>query len=197
MGRLSAVTPRLQSEIAVAGYSYGGYLAHEMARQLQSKPPTVGVDLIMWDAEDYGNYEVDDSWCLGSQYWVKNKHKAGYRAVWGINLDMVGAKDARFAKDGYSLQYAREYVDRYWNMAHQLGFGIYFPTGDFGYATIDDHKVIMEGAGIPMVEVIDRNLSTGEFFPHWHKATDDIEPIDPATLKAVGQTTLELILREK
>ena len=63
-------------------------------------------------------------------------------------------------------------------------------------ASIDDHFYVMELTGIPMVEVIDRNMNTGEFFPHWHKTTDDIEAIDRATLKAVGQTTLEVLLRE-
>lgn len=169
----------------------------ELARQLQSTPPSVGIDFMLWDAEDYGNYEIDDSWSLGSRYWTQNKHKAGYRAQYGINLDMVGAKDARFVKDGYSMQHAATFVNRYWSIAHQLGYGIYFPTGDFGMATIDDHKVLMDNAGIPMVEVIDRSLTTGEFFPHWHKTTDNMEQIDRASLKAVGQTTLEVILREK
>lgn len=169
----------------------------ELARQLKSTPPAVGVDFILWDAEDYGNYDIDDSWCLGSQYWSRNPHKPNYKAAYGINLDMVGAKDARFIKDGYSMQLAANQVNHYWSIGHQLGYGTYFPTGDFGVATIDDHFFVMEIAKIPMVEVIDRNVNTGEFFPHWHKVTDDLSQIDKATLKAVGQTTLEVLMREK
>ncbi|MBL0020180.1 MAG: M28 family peptidase [Bacteroidetes bacterium] len=64
----------------------------EVARQFHIKAPTVGVDLILWDAEDNGSYNDNESWCQGSQYWVNHPHKAGYRAAWGINLDMVGAR---------------------------------------------------------------------------------------------------------
>ena len=169
----------------------------ELARQLQQTPPNVGIDLMLWDAEDYGNYNNNDSWCLGSQYWARNKHKPGYRARYGINLDMVGAADATFIKDGYSMQMASGFVERYWSIAHQLGYGRFFPVGNFDMASLDDHYFIMEIAQIPMVEVIDRELESGEFFEHWHTVTDDMEAISKETLKAVGQTTLEVILREK
>ena len=188
-----------QPTAPVPGANDGGSgvaVALELARQLQSVPPQVGVDFILFDAEDYGNYQIDDSWCLGSQYWGKNLHEPGYTAAYGINLDMVGAKDARFIKDGYSMRKAASQVDNYWSIASLLGYGIYFPNGNFDMASIDDHFYVMELTGIPMVEVIDRNMNTGEFFPHWHKTTDDIEAIDRATLKAVGQTTLEVLLRE-
>lgn len=168
----------------------------EMARQMGQKAPDAGIDFILWDAEDYGQYQIDKSWCLGSQYWAKNRHKAGYRAQYGINLDMVGASNAHFVKDGYSLQYAKPQVDRVWSMAYQLGYGAYFPLVNLDFASVDDHYYIMEMAGIPMVEIIDRNMQTGEFFPHWHKTTDDINQIDKATLKATGQTVMEVLYRE-
>lgn len=169
----------------------------EIARQLSQKAPAVGVDLILWDAEDYGNYEDNNSWCLGSQHWSKTQHVPNYRAMYGINLDMVGAKDARFSKDLYSAQNAPTETDKVWNMAHNLGYGTYFPLARKEFASIDDHYFVMQGAQIPMVEIIDRNLETGEFFPHWHTTTDDITQIDRASLKAVGQTVLEVLYREK
>ena len=169
----------------------------ELARQFSLKAPSIGVDLILWDAEDYGNYSDNESWCLGSQYWAKNPHQPGYRALYGINLDMVGAKDARFTKDAYSMQYASLETDKLWNIAHNLGYGAYFPLQNKGFASIDDHYFIIQIAGIPMVEVIDRNVGTGEFFPHWHTTEDKLDKIDKATLQAVGQTVLEVIYREQ
>lgn len=169
----------------------------EIARHLGAKPAKVGVDLILWDAEDNGSYNDNDSWCLGSQYWGKHPHKAGYRARYGINLDMVGAKDARYTKDGYSLQNARRETDKVWSIASQIGYGNYFSGAFTDFASIDDHYFVMTLAAIPMVEVIDRNITTGEFFPHWHKATDDINAIDKATLKATGQVVLEVLYQEK
>ena len=50
----------------------------ELARQFSKKNPKIGVDIILFDAEDYGQPEnstyplMQDSWCLGSQYWSKN-----------------------------------------------------------------------------------------------------------------------------
>jgi Zn-dependent M28 family amino/carboxypeptidase len=175
----------------------GAAVLLEYARQFSIKAPAVGVDLILWDAEDYGDYENNNSWCLGSQYWSRNKHKANYNPRYGINLDMVGAKDARYYKDGYSMQYASSQVDHVWNLAHKLGYGAYFPLALKDMASLDDHYFIQEIAGIPMVEIIDRSGTDGEFFPHWHKTTDDINTIDKATLKATGQTVLEVIYREK
>ena len=67
----------------------------ELARQFSIKNPTIGVDIILFDAEDYGQPEdskfpiMQDSWCLGSQYWSKNLHKPNYYARYGILLDMV------------------------------------------------------------------------------------------------------------
>ncbi|HHG84932.1 MAG TPA: M28 family peptidase [Bacteroidetes bacterium] len=169
----------------------------EIARQFSLKAPAVGVDMILWDAEDYGTYDNNTSWCLGSQYWTKNRHQPNYRAQYGINLDMVGAKDARYTKDGYSLQYAHEDVSKVWSIAHKLGYGAYFPMEIRNFSSIDDHYFIQEGAGIPMVEIIDRDVITGKFFPYWHTVKDDISTIDKGTLKATGQTVLEVLFREK
>ena len=78
------------------------------------KAPETGVDIIFFDAEDYGTPEfakdryndTSDTWCLGSRFWGKNPHKPGYKAEFGILLDMVGAKDAVFYKEYISMKYA-------------------------------------------------------------------------------------------
>lgn len=169
----------------------------EIARQLGQKAPAVGVDLMLWDAEDNGAYEDNASWCQGSQYWAKHLHKPGYHARYGINLDMVGAKDARYTKDGYSLQQALNETEKVWSIAAQLGYGNYFSNANTEFASIDDHYFVMAGTGIPMVEVIHRDVTKGDFFPHWHTTTDDLNAIDKATLKATGQVVLEVLYREK
>lgn len=169
----------------------------ELARQLSLQAPTIGVDFILFDAEDYGAYEVENSFCLGSQYWAKNKHKPGYAARFGINLDMVGAKNARFYQEGFSLQYGQNHVHKVWAAAHQLGYGTYFPWDMVDFGLTDDHYYVITQAGIPMVEVADYNPYNAEWFPHWHKTTDNIDAISSETLKAVGHTVLEVVYREK
>lgn len=169
----------------------------ELARQFSLHPPSVGVDLILWDAEDYGAYDVDNSFCLGSQHWAKNKHKDGYTATWGINLDMVGAEAASFTMEDFTMQNAAGYAQNVWTIAGKLGYGNYFPwTRDS--PIIDDHYYVMQ-TGIPMVEVIDRKFTPkgSGFFPWWHTTGDTIDKISKPTLMAVGQTVMEVLYRER
>jgi aminopeptidase-like protein len=52
--------------------------------------------------------------------------------------------------------------------------------------------VINEVRGIPTVDII--NLQPGgNFGSHWHTHNDNLQIIDPNTLKAVGQTLLQVI----
>lgn len=171
----------------------------EIARQTGIKQPNIGIDIIFFDAEDYGTpdfYEGDagsDTWCLGSQYWAVNPHVAGYSAKFGILLDMVGAKNALFMKEGFSMEYATNYVEKIWQKAGQLGYGRFFVSERGGYIT-DDHYYVNRLANIPSVDIIhlDKNSRNG-FFEHWHTVNDTMEHIDRETLKAVGQTLLEII----
>ncbi len=166
----------------------------EMARHFQRQVPTVGVDLVLWDTEDYGVSEVQDSYCLGSQYWSKNKHQPGYQATWGINLDMVGTHDARFPREGQSMTYAPFLVERVWKTAELLGYGEYFVMRRTD-PIVDDHYYVSAEGGVPMIDIIDQPGGKG-FFEHWHTLGDDIDAISRETLKAVGQTVMQVVYSE-
>ena len=173
----------------------------EVARQLQQKEPAIGIDIIFFDAEDYGihshdeGHYVEDSWCLGSQYWAKQAKKADYMARYGILLDMVGAPGARFCQERLSKRYAGSLVDKVWRTAHAIGYGDYFPLEAGSYVT-DDHLPLNDVARIPTIDIIpyDEEYGFGEM---WHTVKDDMSWIDPATLRAVGQTLLQVIYNEK
>lgn len=169
----------------------------EMARHFATQNPNVGVDLIFWDVEDHGNPDIRDSYCLGSQYWGKTPHKAGYAAMYGINLDMVGAKGASFLREGYSMQFAAPIVSKVWNRAIGLGYGKEFLMRNVDAIT-DDHFYMNIGSKIPTIDIIDMRPSTGQtFFGQWHTHQDDIHIIDRQTLKAVGQTMLHVAYEER
>lgn len=168
----------------------------EIARQIQIKQPDVGIDIVLFDLEDYGANSDQDSWALGSLDWSKNPHKSGYKAKFGILLDMVGAKNAVFPKEGISVFYANDVVNKIWNTADKLGYGNYFIQEESAEMT-DDHVAINKIAGIPTVDILHYNVRTNEFFEHHHTSTDDISTIDKNTLKAVGQTLLEVIYSEE
>ncbi|WP_426058181.1 M28 family peptidase [Hymenobacter sp. B1770] len=183
-------------------------VALEMARVLSQQPdslaPNVGVDFILFDAEDWGHDSATqsdlknqlegsgtDSWCLGSQYWAKNLLPKNYKAEYGVLLDMVGAKGGKFTREETSRNSARFALDKIWNVANRLGYSDYFLYVDTGGIT-DDH-VYTNQAGIPTVDIYHYNNSEA-FFPAYHHATsDNMSIIDRKTLKAVGQTVLQTL----
>ncbi|WP_299756313.1 M28 family peptidase [uncultured Pontibacter sp.] len=178
----------------------------EIARAIHEaqQKPDVGVDLIFFDGEDYGQPDdsplpqVQDSWCLGSQYWSNNKHTPNYRANYGILLDMVGAENARFAREGYSRQYAKEVVDKVWKAGNSIGYSDYFKYKN-APAITDDHYYVNTQGNIRMIDIIelDTNAGSGDIFgPYHHRHTDNMDIISKNTLKAVGQTVLHVIYNE-
>ena len=174
----------------------------EIARQFRIKKPNIGVDIILFDAEDYGQPEnsgfpiMQDSWCLGSQYWSKNPHKANYFAQYGILLDMVGAKDATFRHEQISSYYGSNILQKVWRKASRLGFGNHF-VFENANQILDDHYYVNTITGIPTIDIIEYNPTTeSNFNQHWHTHKDDMDNIDKNTLNAVGQTLLEIIYME-
>ncbi len=186
---------------AISGANDGGSgtaVLLEIARQLKLNDPGIGVDIILFDGEDYGqpqDYQPqqEDTWCLGSQYWGKNPHVPNYTAAFGILLDMVGARGATFLKEEYSMYYAPDIVNKIWSTASQLGFSSFFPDMEGGAVT-DDHYYVNTLRKFPCVDIIHQDmLGRHSFFEHWHTMNDTMESIDPLTLKACGQTVLQVI----
>lgn len=167
----------------------------ELARVFAVEAPPVGVDLLLVDAEDWGTSNNEESWALGTQYWVKNPHRKDYRPQFGILLDMVGAAGAQFAKEYFSMAYAPSVISDVWTAALKSGYGNYFVASRGGGVT-DDH-IFVNAAGIPCIDIIDyRTDAESGFFPGWHTTADTPDCIDPSTLKAVGQTLVNFIYNQ-
>lgn len=174
----------------------------EIARQLSIQNPPLGVDIILFDLEDYGppqdsqTFESTDMWGLGSQHWSKNPHIPKYTANFGILLDMVGAPDAKFPLEGFSMFYAPDITKKVWEMAGRLGYGDLFTFEQGGYIT-DDHYFINRDARIPTINIIhlDPNSSNGTFYEHWHTVNDNMDQIDPHILDVVGRVVLNVIYK--
>lgn len=176
----------------------------ELARQFQQKAPGIGVDLIFFDAEDWGpgdgykGSDAEDFWGLGTQYWSRIPHVNGYKARYAVLLDMVGGRGARFYREGVSLHFAKNVVNKYWNAAASIGHGGMFLQQDGGFVT-DDHYYINAIAGIPAIDIIPYHpdCAQSSFGPTWHTVNDNIDNIDKSTLKAVGETLLYVLYNEK
>ena len=169
----------------------------EIARHLSKNATNPGIDIIFFDLEDWGEYGSNDSWALGSQYWGRNPHQPNYRARYGILLDMVGASNPIFKMEMTSVEYAQDVLTKVWNTAARIGYQDYFLT-ERSASILDDHVWINEYRNIPTIDIIhyDRSSQSG-FFPQWHTREDNLEHIDPNTLKIVGQTVLTVIYEER
>lgn len=174
----------------------------EVARQFGIQSPDVGVDIVFFDLEDWGppndlDIYNEEYWGLGSQYWSKNPHVFGYRASYGILLDMVGTANPTFRKEYFSRQYAEFVLNKVWQKAFDLGYGNYFLDED-GAAINDDHVFVNKYAKIPSIDIIHLNPSNSHksFFKHWHTTNDNMDHIDKQSLKMVGRVVLEVVYNE-
>ena len=175
----------------------------EVARLLQNDTTlAIGVDLVCFDAEDYGtpqwaekNEDSENTWALGAQYWAKNLPE-NYKPQFGILLDMVGGQGAKIYQEQNSIRYAASIVDKVWSAARHAGFSSVF-ANEVGGGVTDDHIPVNE-AGIPTVDIIPfyPDCRQSSFGPTWHTINDDMEHLDINTLKAVGQTLIQVIYSE-
>ena len=172
----------------------------EVARLLQQTDSLdLGVDFVCFDAEDWGvpqwsDHSGENSWALGSQYWASHHQTTPYQTLFGILLDMVGGQGAQFYQEGMSLRYAPQVVNYVWRAAHAAGYSGYFPMSAGGSIT-DDHLPVNEKAGIPTIDIIAYypDCRESSFGPTWHTVNDDMNHIDKNTLKAVGQTVIQVL----
>lgn len=197
--------PILAANDAASGVAVMLELARIIGKSKDEKAfnKQLGIDFVCFDAEDWGTpqwadvADNADSWALGAQYWSKNLPQ-GYEARYGILLDMVGGVGAKFYREGMSMQYAPEIVKKVWHAAREVGFGSYFPKEDGGMIT-DDHVPVNQFAKIPTIDIIPyyADCQQSSFGPTWHTLADNMENIDKNTLKAVGQTLVQVIYKEK
>lgn len=175
----------------------------EIARNLAKAPAGVGVDILLTDCEDYGARNdttvanESESWCIGSRHFASNlPYEPGYMPRYGMLLDMVGGRDARFNREYLSATLAQAPTAKVWAMAARLGLDKRFPQ-QIGGGVTDDHLPLIE-AGIPVTDIIENSSTvTGGFPATWHTHNDNIDNLDPATMEAVGRVVLNVIYNEK
>lgn len=169
----------------------------EMARVMsQMRPEGVGVDFLFFDVEDQGAPEWsevydEDTWCKGSQHWVRNRHVPFYTAVYGILFDMVGTQQPRFTREQISRNYAPGLVDKLWTAAKALGYGDIFVDVNTD-PILDDHYYVNRLSGIPMVDIV-QNSGNTSFFEHWHTTSDNLQAVSAESLRIVAEVTMKTL----
>lgn len=164
----------------------------EIARQLSLNPVNKGVDILFVDAEDWGTEGDDDSWALGTRYFVENPPLKGYSPEFAVLLDMVGGDGAIFCREYFSERSAPRIAEEIWQIAHQLGYEKMF-LNRMGSAVMDDHVQLIR-AGIPTIDIIEYHPDGDSGFnPRWHTTSDNLEGISKTTLNAVGSSLLQFL----
>jgi hypothetical protein len=157
----------------------------ELARCLKERPPACGVDIVLFDGEDWGEHGHLDEYFLGSRVHARALTRPLPEA--GILLDMVGQRDLRLPMEAYSAQAAPHLVEHVWSLAERMGFGHIF-VREMGPAIQDDHLMLIQ-RGVPMIDIIDFD------FPEWHTTKDTPAVCRAASLEAVG-LVVEAFIRE-
>ena len=111
---------------------------------------------------------------------------------------MVGGQGAQFYQEIMSKHYARHIVDKVWQAAAVVGYGSSFPTAE-GVHITDDHIPVNTMANIPCIDIIPYYpyCEQSSFGPTWHTLNDDMAHLDKNTLRAVGQTIIQVLFSEK
>lgn len=177
----------------------------EVARNLGMQRPDIGVDILLTDCEDYGApgdagidpQTANGSWCLGARDFAANlPYSAANLPRFGILLDMVGGRGARFNREYLSAQLAPMPTARVWATAAKMGLADRFPM-TIGGAVTDDHLPLIE-AGIPVTDIIESaSPATGSFPATWHTTDDNIDNLDPEAMADAGRVVLNVIYTEK
>ena len=161
-----------------------------LADVLRQTPPSVGVDLLFVDGEDYGSFAENKDVLLGSRYFAGHLPSPSYRPLFGVVWDMIAGADARFYQEGYSVQRAPEVVARVWRQAADLGYQDTF-LSRVGSAVTDDHLPLLD-AGLRVIDVIPVNEESISY-PYHHRPTDTIDKLSARTFQIVGDVAVSLL----
>jgi len=165
----------------------------ELARILNENKINYGIDLVLFDGEDYGLESDLSNFSLGSKYYSSKLINDTFPAF-AVLLDMVGDKDAKFKIEKNSKDYAPDLVDLFWNKAAQIGADKF--TTQISPPIYDDH-ISLNQAGLKTIDIIDSDL-IGADTPlerrnYWHTENDTIDNIGVETLQQVGDVVTNVI----
>jgi glutaminyl-peptide cyclotransferase len=160
-----------------------------VADVLRRKPPAIGVDLLLVDGEDYGDFtKTPADVLIGSRYYAGHL-PSGAAPLYAVLFDLVADKDLQIYQEGNSLVGAPEVVELVWNTAREIGAAGSFIASP-RHTLIDDHLELQK-AGIRAIDVVDFD------YPSWHTPDDTIDKVSAASLQIVGDVAIALVRREE
>ena len=146
----------------------------ELSHHLRDLPDDLGVDIVLFDAEEFVWLQDRDDYFLGSKFFAQ-KYLAEPPAIpyqSGVLLDMVGDRELKIYYEGNSLKYAREVTTGIFRTARSLGGSAFVPRRR--HVIQDDHLPLNEIARIPTTDLIDFDYPRPGFGApsYWHTEQD-------------------------
>jgi glutaminyl-peptide cyclotransferase len=151
-------------------------------------PPSLGVDILFTDGEDYGEFvEPYTDVLSGARHYAANQ-LPGPKPLYAVLFDLVADKDLQIYQEGNSVTGAPEVVSLVWEAARDLGYAQFFVDTPKHVLT-DDH-IELQKAGIRAIDVVDFD------YPPHHTPFDTIDKVSGESLQIVGDVAVALVRRE-
>jgi hypothetical protein len=151
-------------------------------------PPSLGVDLLFTDGEDYGDFvEPYADVLIGARHYAANQ-PPGPKPLYAVLFDLVADKDLQIYQEGNSVTGAPEVVSIVWEVARDLGYGRTFV--DTPRHTLTDDHIELQKVGIRAIDVVDFD------YPAHHTPFDTIDKVSGESLQIVGDVAVGLVRRE-
>ncbi len=154
----------------------------ELTHLFAEVQPPKNIDIVLFDGEDWGKNGDHEQYLQGSRHFAQGLNSQSYR--FAILLDMVGDKDQRFYREGYSERFFKEINDLVWSTAQELG---YMNFVDSLQATMLDDHLPLQAVGIPTIDVIDFD------YPYWHTEHDTPDKCSAEALGTIGEVITRVV----
>ena len=168
----------------------------ELAGAMPGIAGPVGVDFVLFDAEEYV-FRPRDPYCLGSTFFARQYAAArqagrlGHRYRCAVVVDMVADRNLEIWQEQNSVSWpeTRPVVDSIWAVARRLGVRQFVPRPR--HAVEDDHMPLRMIGGIPACDILDFD------YPQWHTTADTPEHCAAESLEAVGSVLLAWLREQR
>jgi glutaminyl-peptide cyclotransferase len=162
----------------------------ELAHHMKDLKTEVGVDFVLFDAEEFIHDPTRDKFFLGSEHFASEYKRAkdGPKYKAAILLDLFAAKGAVFKAEQNSGLLAGPLLEDVWKLAAELGVKEFQPA--WGYEVQDDH-IALNHAGIPAIDILDFG------YPHWHRLTDTPDKCSAESMATVAKVLMAWLQRTK
>lgn len=159
----------------------------ELAHLVPELDGNIGVDFVLFDAEELVYVDGRDPYFLGSTWFARqySRQPPPHKYRWGVLLDMVGDRNLEVYQEQHSVAWrdTRPLVKEIWATAGRLNIDEFIPRAK--YKIQDDHLPLRNIGKIPTCDIIDYD------YVYWHTTMDTPQQCSPASLAKVGWVVYE------